>query len=247
MYSIHYTYCKGYTKGDGEAVRRFRFDQYAVTVDIVLFTIHKETLKVLLVRRDKSPFLKKWALPGGSVETHESVDEAALRQLQKETQVGNVYLEQLYTFGELKRDPRERVITVAYYALVNYDRFRLEPRLNGNGVHIFPVRRIPPLAFDHQKIIRYALERLRHKVNYTTVCFQLLPEKFTLSEFQKAYEVILNQKLDKRNFRKKMIQLNILKRTGEKKSGGPQRPAELYSFTESKVLKLQERGILIPF
>jgi len=181
------------------------------------------------------------------VEADESVDEAALRQLQKETQVGNVYLEQLYTFGELKRDPRGRVITVAYYALVNEDRFRVSSRLNGGGTHLFPVRRIPALAFDHQKIIRYALERLRHKVNYTTVCFQLLPEKFTLSELQQAYEVILDQELDKRNFRKKMIQLNILKRTGEKKKGGPQRPAELYSFTESKVLKLQERGILIPF
>ena len=226
---------------------RFSFDRHAVTVDIVLFTIHKETLKVLLVKRVQSPFLGKWALPGGGVGSHESVDEAALRLLQKETQVGNVYLEQLYTFGELKRDPRGRVITVAYYALVSDDRFRWGSPLGPNGVHLFPVHRIPSLAFDHQKIITYALERLRHKVNYTTICFQLLPEKFTLSELQKAYEVILGQKLDKRNFRKKMLQLNILKRMGEKKISGPQRPAELYSFTESKVLKLQERGILIPF
>lgn len=226
---------------------RLSFDRHAVTVDIVLFTIHRGTLKVLLTKRQSPPFAGKWALPGGPVESHESVDEAALRLLQKETQVGNVYLEQLYTFGELRRDPRGRVISVAYYALVNEDRFRLGPHLNGDGAHIFSVHRVPSLAFDHQKMIRYALERLRHKVNYTTVCFQLLPEKFTLSEFQKAYEVILNQKLDKRNFRKKMIQLNILRRTGEKKLGGPQRPAEFYSFTESKVLKLQERGILIPF
>ena len=226
---------------------RFSFDRHAVTVDIVLVTIQRGTLKVLLVRRQSPPFAGKWALPGGPVENHESVDEAALRLLQKETQVGNVYLEQLYTFGELKRDPRGRVITVAYYALVNEDRFRVGPHLNGTSTHLISVRRAPPLAFDHPKIISYALERLRHKVNYTTVCFQLLPEKFTLSELQKAYEVILDQKLDKRNFRKKMLQLNILKRTGEKKIGGPQRPAELYSFTESKVLKLQERGILIPF
>lgn len=226
---------------------RDTFDRHALTVDIVLVTIHKGILKVLLVRRDKSPFLGRWSLPGGPVQAQESVDEAALRLLQRETQIGNVYLEQLYTFGELKRDPRGRVITVAYYALVNEDRFRVGPHLNGDGTHIFSVHRVPPLAFDHQKIISYALERLRHKVNYTTICFQLLPEKFTLSELQKAYEVILDQKLDKRNFRKKMLQLNILKRTGEKKTGGPQRPAEFYSFTESKVLKLQERGILIPF
>ena len=180
------------------------------------------------------------------MEGYESVDEAALRQLQKETHVGNVYLEQLYTFGELKRDPRGRVITVTYYAVVHHDRFQLES-LNGHGGHLFSVNRIPPLAFDHPKIIDYALERLHHKVNYTTICFQLLPGKFTLSELQKAYEVILRQKLDKRNFRKKMLQLNILKGTREKKRGGPQRPAQLYSFTESKVLKLQERGILIPF
>ena len=227
--------------------RRVTFDQHAVTVDIVLFTIHRETLKVLLVKRDTAPFAGKWALPGGSVETHDSVDEAALRHLQKEIQVGNVYLEQLYTFGELKRDPRERVITVAYYAMVKDDRFRSTPHMNGGGVHLFSVRRIPPLAFDHQKIVTYALERLRHKVNYTTICFQLLPDQFTLSELQKAYEVILGETLDKRNFRKKMMQLNILKRTGEERITGPNRPARLYSFTESKVLRLQERGILIPF
>lgn len=226
---------------------RLFFDRYAVTVDIVLVTIQRGTLKVLLVKRDKGPFLGRWSLPGGFVQTQESVDEAALRQLQRETHVGNVYLEQLYTFGEPKRDPRGRVITVAYYAVVKADRFYLEPSLNGEGVKLFSVNRIPPLAFDHQKIISYALERLRHKVNYTTICFQLLPEKFTLSDLQKAYEVILDQKFDKRNFRKKMLQLNILKRIGEKKMGGPQRPAELYSFTESKVLTLQERGILIPF
>lgn len=222
-------------------------DRHAVTVDIVLVTIHAETLKVLLVKREKPPFLGKWSLPGGSVQRHESVDEAALRHLQEKTRVGNVYLEQLYTFGDLGRDPRERVITVAYYAVVHYDRFRLGSPLNGHGMHLFPVHRLPTLAFDHQKIVTYALERLRHKVNYTTICFQLLPEKFTLSELQKAYEVILDQSLDKRNFRKKMIQLNVLKRTAEKRMNGPQRPARLYSFTESKVLKLQERGILIPF
>jgi len=226
---------------------RFTFDRYAVTIDIVLFTIHKGVLKVLLVKREKAPFRGRWALPGGPVEMHDSVDEAALRQLQKETQVGNVYLEQLYTFGELQRDPRGRVITVAYYAAVHSDRFSPLPPVDGTISHLFSVHRLPSLAFDHPKIISYALERLKHKVNYTTICFQLVPERFTLSELQKAYEVILGQKLDKRNFRKKMLQLNILKSTDEKRISGPQRPAQLYSFIESKVLKLQERGILVPF
>ena len=225
----------------------FALDRHAVTIDIVLFTIHKGVLKVLLVKREKAPFRGKWALPGGPVQTHDSVDEAALRQLQKETQVGNVYLEQLYTFGELRRDPRGRVITVAYYAAVHSDRFSPLPLVDGTVSHLFSVHRLPSLAFDHAKIISYALERLKHKVNYTTICFQLVPERFTLSELQKAYEVILGQKLDKRNFRKKMLQLNILKPTDEKRISGPQRPAQLYSFIESKVLKLQERGILVPF
>ena len=221
--------------------------KHAIAVDVVLFTIQDGTLKVLLVKRQQAPYRGAWALPGGLVEQDESVDTAVLRELQEETNIDNVYLEQLYTFGEPNRDPRGRVITVAYYALVNWQQFQLKARRRVSEASWFPVKRLPALAFDHQRIIDYALERLRNKINYTTVGFQLLARQFTLTELQRSYEVILGQRLDKRNFRRKMLQLGILKGTREFKANGRQRPARLYTFTEPKVVKLQEKGIIVPF
>ena len=223
------------------------FAKHAVAVDVVLFTIQAGTLKVLLVRRQQAPYRGAWALPGGIVGAEESVDAAALRELQEETNIGNVYLEQLYTFGDTNRDPRGRVLTVAYYALVNQQQLELKARQRVTEADWFPVRRLPELAFDHRQIIEYALERLRNKINYTTVGFQLLPRQFTLTELQRSYEVIMGQRLDKRNFRRKMLQLGILKGTQGFKANGRQRPARLYTFTEPKVVKLQERGIVVPF
>ena len=224
-----------------------RFVGHAIAVDVVLFTIQGGTLKVLLVKRQQPPYRGAWALPGGIVGSDESVDDAALRELQEETNIGNIYLEQLYTFGEPMRDPRGRVITVAYYALVNWQQFQLKARQRVTEADWFPVKRLPPLAFDHRRIVDYALERLQHKINYTTVGFQLLPRQFTLTELQGSYEVILGRRLDKRNFRRKMLQLGILKGTPEFQANGRQRPARLYTFTEPKVVKLQEKGIIVPF
>ena len=224
-----------------------RLTRHGIAVDVVLLTIQGGTLKVLLVKRQQSPYRGAWALPGGIVGEDESVDDAALRELQEETNIGNVYLEQLYTFGELDRDPRGRVITVAYYALVNWQQVQLKARQRVFEANWFAVKRLPPLAFDHQRIVDYALERLRNKINYTTVGFQLLPKQFTLTELQSAYEVLLGQRLDKRNFRRKMLQLGILKDTRDFKASGRQRPARLYTFTEPKVVKLQEKGIIVPF
>ena len=221
--------------------------KHAIAVDVVLFTIQGGTLKVLLVRRQRAPYRGAWALPGGIVGSDESVDAAALRELQEETNIANIYLEQLYTFGEPNRDPRGRVITVAYYALVNWQQFQLKARQRVSEASWFTVKRLPPLAFDHQRIVDYALERLRNKINYTTVSFQLLSRQFTLTELQSAYEIILAQRLDKRNFRRKMLQLGILKATHDFKANGRQRPARLYTFTEPKVVKLQEKGIIVPF
>ena len=223
------------------------FAGHAIAVDVVLLTIQGGTLKVLLVKRQQPPYRGAWALPGGIVGSDESVDDAALRELQEETNIGNVYLEQLYTFGEPTRDPRGRVITVAYYALVNWQQFQLKARQRVTQADWFSVKRLPPLAFDHRRIVDYALERLQNKINYTTVGFQLLPRQFTLTELQGSYEVILSQRLDKRNFRRKMLQLGILKVTREFKAHGRQRPARLYTFTEPKVVKLQEKGIIVPF
>jgi len=223
------------------------FLQHAVAVDVVLFTIQGGTLKVLLVKRQQPPYRGAWALPGGLVSAEESVDAAALRELQEETNIGNVYLEQLYTFGDMERDPRGRVVTVSYYALVNWQRFQLKARQRVSQADWFPVKRLPVLAFDHRRIVDYALERLRNKLNYTTIGFQLLPREFTLTELQGAYEVILSQRLDKRNFRRKMLQLGVLRSTEAFKANGRQRPARLYTFTEPRVVKLQEKGIIVPF
>ena len=219
----------------------------AIAVDVVLLTIQGGTLKLLLVKRQRPPFRGAWALPGGIVGREESVDAAALRALQEETQVGNIYLEQLYTFGEPTRDPRGRIITVAYYALVNGQQCQLHTQAPRGQATWCAVKRLPALAFDHRRIVDYAVERLRSKINYTTVGFQLLPRAFTLTELQGAYEVILGQRLDKRNFRRKMLQLGILKSTRQFKANGRQRPAQLFTFTAPQVVKLQERGIIVPF
>ncbi len=221
--------------------------KHAIAVDVVLLTIQDGTLKVLLVKRQHPPYRGAWALPGGLVGDDESVDAAVLRELQEETNIGNVYLEQLYTFGDPNRDPRGRVITVAYYALVNWQQFQLKTHGRVSEASWFPIRRLPTLAFDHRRIVDYALERLRNKINYTTISFQLLAREFTLTELQSSYEVILDQRLDKRNFRRKMLQLGILKDTARFKANGRQRPARLYTFTEPKVIKLQEKGIIVPF
>ncbi len=232
--------------------------QHAIAVDVVLFTIQGGTLKVLLVKQDRSPSRGAWSLPGGIVGPDESVDDAALRELQEATNIGNIYLEQLYTFGEPNRDPRGRIVTVAYYALVSWQQFQLKIRPRpaqaaGRGgqrvseASWFSVKRLPSLVLDHQRIVDYALERLRNKINYTTVGFQSLPRQFTLTELQSSYEVILSKRLDKRNFRRKMLQLGILKGTRDFKANGRQRPARLYTFTEPKVVKLQEKGIIVPF
>lgn len=229
------------------ATRNGRFAGHTIAVDVVLFTIQAGVLKVLLVKRQQVPYRRAWALPGGIVGHDESVDAAALRELQEETNIGTIYLEQLYTFGEPNRDPRGRVITVAYYALVHWQQFQLKARRRVSEASWFPVKRLPPLAFDHQRIVDYALERLRNKINYTTVGFQLLPRQFTLTELQGSYEVILGRRLDKRNFRRKMLTLGILKGMREFRASGRQRPARLYTFTEPKVIKLQEKGTIVPF
>ena len=217
-----------------------------VTVDIVIFTIQSDELKVLLVKRGIPPFKGQFALPGGFVHESESLEDAAMRELREETGVSDVYLEQLYSFGEPGRDPRERIITVAYYALVSADRSQLAAGTDTTEAAWWRVNKLPTLAFDHRKILDYALERLRNKLEYTTVGFQLLPEKFSLTELQSVYEAILDKKLDKRNFRRKIELLKILKPTPEYRRGG-QRPARLYRFAASRFEKLKDKGILFPF
>ena len=203
--------------------RNGQFTGHAIAVDVVLFTIQSGTLKVLLLKRQDAPHRGAWVLPGGLVGPEESVDAAALRELQEATTIGNIYLEQLYTFGDPDRSPRGRVTTVSYYALLNWQQVQLKAQQRVSEARWSPVRRLPPMAFDHQRIVGYALERLKNKINYTTVGFQFLPRQFTLTDLQSAYEVILRQRLDKRNFRRKMLQLGILKPTRQFHANGRQR------------------------
>ena len=217
-----------------------------VAVDIVIFTIQSGELCVLLVKRGIPPFEKQFAIPGGFVLENESLDEAAIRELKEEAGVADVYLEQLYSFGDPGRDPRGRVISVAYFALIAADHAPLIAGSDAAEARWWPMRKLPALAFDHGKILEYSLQRLRNKLEYTTVGFQLLPSRFSLTELQEVYEAILDKKLDKRNFRRKLALLKILRPTRELRHAG-RRPARLYEFVASNFEKLKDRGILFPF
>lgn len=201
-----------------------------VTVDIVLFTLRDRQLHLLLIRRLAKPFEGRFALPGGFVLENESLEAAATRELKEETGVEKVYLEQLYTFGEPKRDPRGRVVTVAYYALVPHIE-ALSAGTDAADATWFPVDKLPALAFDHRKIVDYAHQRLRNKLDYTNVGFELLPGKFTLTELQLVHEAIHGDAIDKRNFRRKILQSAIVKPTKEWRSTG-RKPAQLYRFSD---------------
>ncbi|MGO9230086.1 MAG: NUDIX hydrolase [Bryobacteraceae bacterium] len=201
-----------------------------VTVDIVLFTIRDRQLHLLLIRRLAKPYENRYALPGGFVREEESLDAAATRELREETGVEKVYLEQLYTFGEPKRDPRGRVITVAYYALAP-DTQVLRAGTDASDAAWFPIADLPAVAFDHRKIVEYAHQRIRNKLDYTNVGFELLPDKFTLTELQLVHEAILGENLDKRNFRRKIIQKGIVKPTKEWQRTG-RKPAQFYCFSQ---------------
>ncbi len=215
----------------------YEYPRPSVTVDLVIFTIDDNDLKVLLVRRAGEPFKGRWALPGGFVEIDESLEKAAARELKEEVGVTNVYLEQLYTFGDPKRDPRGRVISVSYFALVDAGRQRIRAASDAAEAEwhsVFDPKLKAKLAFDHRKILDYALWRLRNKIEWTTVGYELLPEKFTLSELQRVYEIILQKPVDKRNFRKKILAQGQIRELNESRNDGAHRPAKLYSFSEKK-------------
>lgn len=215
---------------------------HEVTTDVVIFTIKDDKLKVLLVKRAHEPFKGKWAIQGGFIRISETIDAAAIRILKEKTNVQNIYLEQLYTFGDPLRHPDSRVITCAYFALIRSDDIVLsfEPNQEITEVQWHPVYNLPKLAFDHKEIIEYSLKRTRERLEFCPIAFQLLPEKFTLTELQKSYELILAKKLDKRNFRKKFLSANILKELNEFTKSGSKRPARLYSF--DKITLDSKRG-----
>lgn len=220
----------------------YEYPRPALTVDIVLFGFDEGDLKVLLIQRDLPPFEGKWALPGGFVRVDETLDQAALRELAEETGVKDVFLEQLFTFGKVNRDPRERVVSVAYYALVKLASHTVKAATDARNAAWFPVDETPSLAFDHAEILEAALKRLKGKLRYEPIGFELLPARFTLSELQHLYEACLEQPIDKRNFRKKILGMGLLIETNEIQKDVAHRAARLYRFDEKKYRQLTKRG-----
>jgi len=215
----------------------------ALAVDCVVFGLDEADLAVLLIRRGIEPFAGKWALPGGFVRVDETLDDAARRELSEETGLGRVYLEQLYTYGALDRDPRERVVSVAYYALVNLADHRVKAATDAREAAWFAVSDLPALAFDHDEIVSAALDRLRGKVRYRPVGFELLPPKFTLTMLQRLYEKILERELDKRNFRKKVLATGLLEELDEVEQDVAHRAARLYRFDKKRYRELEKAGV----
>ena len=211
-------------------------------MDCVVFGLDDDELKVMLIQRGQAPFEGSWALPGGFVHLDETLEEAARRELQEETGLNKVFLEQLYTFGAVDRDPRERVVSVAYYALVKLSVHRVQASTDAREAAWFGVHDIPTLAFDHANILEMGLERLRNKLRYEPIGFELLPKKFTLSQLQHLYEMVLERELDKRNFRKRVLAMDLLTETDEVQKDVAHRAARLYRFDERKCRRLAKAG-----
>lgn len=216
----------------------------ALTVDCVVFGWDGTDLQILLIERGQPPFEGCWALPGGFVQTNEPLDTAALRELKEETGLDQIFLEQLYTFGAVDRDPRERIVTVAYYALVNLKDYA-PPKGDSDArrAQWFPISATPPLAFDHKKILNTGLQRLRAKVRYQPIGFELLPEIFTLKQLQGLYEAITGQSYDRRNFRKKILSMGVLIEKGELVGAIGHRPPKIFSFDHQQYLQLEKEGL----
>ena len=220
----------------------YQYPRAALTVDCVVFGFDEGELKVLLIERGLEPFKGRWALPGGFVRVDETLDEAARRELEEEAGLRDVFLEQLYTFGAVARDPRERVVSVGYYALVPLAAHETKAATDAADARWFALSKVPKLAFDHAGILATGLARLKSKVRYQPIGFELLPAKFTLSQLQHLYEAVLGANLDKRNFRKKVLGFGLLVPLKETHMTGRHRPAQLFRFDAEKYEKLKKRG-----
>lgn len=215
-----------------------KYEQPGITVDLAIFTVNNNKLKVMLLKRAEEPFQGTWSMPGGFLLHGESLEEAAHRVLREKTGVKNVYMEQLYTFGDPQRDPRSRVITVAYFALIPWKELDQPESQKVADLTWSSVDSLPRLAFDHKTILNYAVKRLRAKASYSNIVYGLMPKQFRLSELQSMYEIIINDKLDKRNFRKQMLTTGLLEETGKKDTSGAHRPAMLYQFKKMEIVFL---------
>ena len=213
-----------------------------LSVDCVIFGFKNQELNVLLIKLNVDPSKGEWALPGGNIKIDEDLDEAARRVLFELTSVENLFMEQFYTFGDVNRFPLFRVITIAYYALVKPERYKLFPGPKASEVKWFKMQEIPVLPFDHDNILREALKQLQRNIRYNPIGFELLPKKFTLTELQSLYECILGYELDKRNFRKKILSMNLLKKLDEKQMDVAHRRPHLYSFDKKNYKLLKQRA-----
>lgn len=230
-------YTKGYLVS---SLQYMKFLDPTIAVDVVVFTLEQGVLKALAIRRARAPFAGSPALPGGFIREGETSETAARRILADKAGVKNVYLEQLYTFDGIGRDPRGPVFSITYFALVPEGEIRISESESTQKPQLISASSLPKLAFDHKKIVEYAVERLQSKLEYTNAAYSLLPRSFTLTELQKAYETILGNSFDKRNFRKKFKELGMLSETGQFSKGGRQRPAKMYEFKSRKLSQLKK-------
>ncbi|MBI3134555.1 MAG: NUDIX hydrolase [Bacteroidetes bacterium] len=220
----------------------YKFQRPALATDCVIFGFDGGTLKLLLIKRDNEPFKNKWALPGGFVFIDETTEQCAKRILLEKAGLKNVFIEQLYTFSSLKRDPRERIVSVAYFALVNKFQFELIAGRDTIKAEWFELSDLPKLGFDHAEIVAMAIQRLKGKVKYQPIGFELLSEKFTLTQLQVVYESILGSSIDKRNFRKKILGTGLLLQLDEKEKNVAHKAAHYFKFDKKAYAELTRNG-----
>lgn len=221
----------------------YEYPRAALTVDCVVFAFDGEGLKLLLIERGLEPFKGRWALPGGFVRVDEELEAAARRELHEETGISEVVLEQFHAFGCINRDPRERVVSVAYFALTRLEGHRPHASTDARQAVWFNVTELPKLAFDHQSIIQHGLEHLRSRVRIEPIGFHLLPPKFTLTQLQCLYESVLGREVDTRNFRKRVLAMKLVVVVKKEFQHGRQRPAQLYRFDPKRYEQLKKTGV----
>ena len=223
----------------------YKYPHPSVTTDCVIFGFDGTTIKVLLIQRGIEPFKGKWAFPGGFMKMDETAEDCAKRELEEETGLKNTSVEQFYTFTDVNRDPRERVITIAHYALV-----RLSEVKGGDDASFaqwFSMDEIPSLAFDHDRILRMAINQLKERICFEPIGFDLLPEVFTMSKLQNLYEAILEVKFDRRNFYNKMLKLGILSEAEPRPKNASRRTPSKYRFNSDKYAELKQKGFRLEF
>ena len=225
---------------------QYEFPRPALTVDVAAFSIDENRLQILLIKRGKAPFAGKWALPGGFVDMDEAIEVAALRELEEETSLSNITLEQLGAFGDVNRDPRERVVSVAYLALINRRKHRVQSGSDARDAKWWNINELPKqLAFDHSKILKFAISRLKQKVRHQPLGLEMLPKKFSLAEIQTFYEIMLERKLDKRKFRRKLLATELLVALDENGKAPNGRTTKLFRFDRKKYRQMSSDGFYL--